>query len=184
MKFFMFDEEMLKKLDGYAMVTGTSFIAIGCIGILTALFFRPSIDIALGILFLSSGIAALLSFYKNCSAANMVLLQPIILVVAGLVFLSYPVKNDTVILMTLIFYFFLDGFAKTAIAVSLKPLKKWRLLFYGGVVSIMLAIFILVGWPLTTLWILIILASANLLFDGSALLLFALSLKKELENSI
>ncbi|WP_187647558.1 hypothetical protein [Nitrosophilus labii] len=174
MKFRMFDESYIENIKKYTNYTGTSFAVIGAVGIIVNILL-PKIPIVLfgGVLLFSAGLVSVYFSYAIFKKITLTILQPFILLISGSAFLFMPLKNDLFILIIILFYLFLDGFIKSAISMALRPLSSWKYLSYSGLFSILMAFSILLGWEFTTKWLLAIILSINIFFDGIMLLRFS-----------
>ena len=177
----MFERENLLKLYNYSKRAGASLSLLGAAFILLNVIFpNIRIDFFVGsLLFLASIVLAYILYsyyYEN----RLSFLQVIVPFISGGVFLILPLKHDLAILVTIVFYLFLDGFIKAAIGVSYRPLKKWRLIVYSGAFSILLAMFIVFGWPLTNYWLLKLIVCLNIFFDGIMFFNFSFGIEEEL----
>ena len=75
-------------------------------------------------------------------------------------------------------YFLFDAMASFTLAQSVHPAKGWGWMTLNGVVSALLAVLLLVGWPTMSLWLVGIFVGISLLFDGAALVAIGWMLRK------
>jgi len=177
----MFEKETLKTLQNFSKITGVSLALLGSAGILLNVIFPDAnIDLFIGLLLFLAGFIVAVNIYKNYYGNRLSYLQALIPLISGLVFLTLPIEHDLAILATIVFYLFLDGFIKSAIGLSYRPLKKWRLIVYSGAFSIILANFVVFGWPLTNYWLLKLIICANIFFDGMMFFNFSFAIEDEL----
>ncbi|WP_281951671.1 hypothetical protein [Nitrosophilus kaiyonis] len=179
----MFEKETLKNINLYSKKVGISLALLGSLAILANVIFpNIKIDIFIGLFLFFTGILIAFILYKNYYENRLSILHPLIPLISGLVFLTLPLKHDLAILITIVFYLFLDGFIKSAIGISYKPLKKYRYIIYSGAFSILLAMFIVFGWPLTNYWLLKLIVGANIFFDGIMFFNFSYGIEDELKQ--
>jgi uncharacterized membrane protein HdeD (DUF308 family) len=77
-------------------------------------------------------------------------------------------------------YFFMDGFASVALAFNIKPDSRWWIVLLNGILSIALGGYLLVGWPLSSLYLVGLFVGVSLFFDGVVLLSMSKSAKERL----
>jgi len=177
----MFEKKALLSIQKYTKNIGIFYALIGSFGILLNVVLPDiRIDLMIGLILFLSGIIATYILYLNYSGNKISILQPVVLLITGLVFLALPVKHDLAILVTIVFYLFLDGFVKSALGVSFRPLRKNRLFIYSGAFSILLAMFIVFGWTLTNFWLIKTVVCVNIFFDGIMFFNFSYGIEKEL----
>jgi uncharacterized membrane protein HdeD (DUF308 family) len=75
-------------------------------------------------------------------------------------------------------YLSLDALGSFTLAQSVHPAKGWGWMVFNGVISIVLAALFLIGWPVTSLWLVGLYVGLNLLFDGMALVAIGWSMRK------
>ncbi|TXL13779.1 hypothetical protein BMR05_10035 [Methylococcaceae bacterium HT4] len=63
----------------------------------------------------------------------------------------------------------MDGFAGIALSVEIKPAKGWAFMLLNGLLSLLLGVIVLVGWPLSSAWLVGLLIGISFLFDGMVL---------------
>jgi len=67
-------------------------------------------------------------------------------------------------------FFAMEGIANIFLAFMMRPLVRWRWVFFSGLTALLLTIIVWVGWPGTTLWVLGLLLGFNMIFLGWSLL--------------
>jgi uncharacterized membrane protein HdeD (DUF308 family) len=75
-------------------------------------------------------------------------------------------------------YLLLDALGSFTLAQSVHPAKGWGWMVFNGAISIVLAALFLIGWPVTSLWLVGVYVGINLLFDGMALVAIGWNLRK------
>jgi uncharacterized membrane protein HdeD (DUF308 family) len=64
----------------------------------------------------------------------------------------------------------MDAFAGFGLAYSLREDKHWWLWLINAITSFVLGVLFVMGWPLSSLWLVGLFIGISLLFDGLALL--------------
>lgn len=155
----------------YAKVSGVLFILLGTIGILFPTFMSITTVLLVGYLMLFAGVLAGVLTYKSNREDWMGWLKSFILVLSSLLILFYPVQGAAALGLVFAIYFFTDAFASFSLAFSLRPQKIWLIWLFNAVTSLALGILFVVGWPMSSLFLIGILVGISLFFDGIALLL-------------
>jgi uncharacterized membrane protein HdeD (DUF308 family) len=71
----------------------------------------------------------------------------------------------------------MEGAIKVCLGFMVRPLAQWNDMLLNGVVSIVLAVAIVTGWPETSSWPLGLLLGTNMILFGSSLLNISLNYK-------
>ena len=95
--------------------------------------------------------------------------KPALLLVTGGIVLLYPISGIAVLSLLLAFYLILDAIASFTLARTMQPAKGWGWMAFNGFTSALLALLFLIGWPVSTLWLVGIFVGISLLFDGLTL---------------
>ncbi|SFV53523.1 Bll4390 protein [hydrothermal vent metagenome] len=67
-------------------------------------------------------------------------------------------------------YFFMDSFASVALAFELRPEKMWWMSLINGLLSLVIGIYFIIGWPISSMFLVGFLVGVSLFFDGIVLL--------------
>lgn len=172
---------LISKFKKYAKISGIIFILIGLAGILfpTVLTFVTTIFVAY--LMLIAGISsAWFTWVSNRNDWAGWLKSIVLIGVASYIFID-PLQGVATLGLVLSFYFFMDAFAGFGLALSLRPEKIWMLWLFNAFTSLVLGVLFVVGWPMSSLYLIGILVGISLLFDGITLLAGGAFLDK-LEN--
>ena len=172
------DKNIFGKFGSFTLVIGSLLIILGTVGII----FPVTVSLA------SSFFAALLliiggsfwaahTFKYNPRNAPSWLKPMLLLMTGGLLFLN-PSSGAEAVGLLLALYLLLDAFGSFSLAQSLHPAKGWGWMVFNGMVSALLAILFLVGWPSTSLWLVGLYISISLLFDGWVLVAIGWAVRK------
>jgi uncharacterized membrane protein HdeD (DUF308 family) len=75
-------------------------------------------------------------------------------------------------------YFFMDAFSGFTLAASFYPNKGWGIWAINAVLSLLMAMIFVIGWPHTSIVLIGLLVGFSLFFDGLALVMGANVLDK------
>ena len=164
------NKNLVDSFKKYSKIGGVLFILLGLIGIafpivmsLTTLAFVSYLMIIAG---LFSGWLTWQSNKEDWAGW----LKSFILVLTGLFMIIYPTIGVATLGMLFAIYFFMDAFAGFGLAFSLRPQKIWWLWLFNAITSLILAVLFIVGWPLSSMFLVGLLVGISLFFDGIALL--------------
>ena len=102
-------------------------------------------------------------------------LKPLALLAIGLLILLHPIAGTAALGLILAVYFLIDGFAGVSSAWELRPWSGWGWLMFNGILSLVLAVVFIVGWPFTSAWLIGLFIGISLFVDGLTLLMLGLA---------
>lgn len=150
--------------------TGIALTIIGLVGLLIPQVVSITLSIFIASLLILAGIAIAYMIWHGYRRNALAWLKPFVLVVIGLLVAFYPQAGAAVIGLILAIFFLMDAFAAMSFSSLLYPLKGWFWVFFNGLLSLVLAIVFLVGWPFDAEWLVGFFISASLFFSGASLL--------------
>ena len=171
--FLSLDQQSLEKFNQSAKPTGIAMIVIGIIGIIFPNIISLTLNFFISSIFFLSAIALAYSAYACRTQTLMMWFKPFILLLLALLILFHPAVVISTLGLILAMYFLMDGFAGIALSVEIKPAKGWAFMLLNGLLSLLLGVIVLVGWPLSSTWLVGLLIGISFLFDGIALLAIA-----------
>ncbi len=172
------NDESIRKIGPYTLVTGILLALLGTVGIILP---------GLMSLFTTSFIAALFLIgatfwgyhtWKSNPRGVVDWLKPALLLLSGGLMLFYPLAGVAAVGLMLAIYLLLDSFGSFALAQALHPAKGWGWMAFNGVVSLLLAMLFLIGWPETSMLLVGIYVGISLIFDGWALIFLGWAFRK------
>ncbi len=180
MKFstLMFDKELLQKYSTLTIISGVLMLIIGAIGVFLPGMMSIVVVTFLGWLFLmSAGVQAYVTF-QNYRRSFSAWLKPTLLFIVGALLLFYPIEGIAATALLLVTYLLIDAYSSFGFALDYKPHSGWWLLIVNAIISILLAVFIMLGWPVSSIFWVGIYAAISLFFDGVALIAMGLGARK------
>ena len=94
--------------------------------------------------------------------------------IAGLLVAINPISGALTLAVIIAILFIADGVLRVAFGTSVRPISGWGWLVAAGLCSIVVGVFLLIGWPATALWATGLLLGVNLVFAGSMNVVLAL----------
>jgi len=105
-------------------------------------------------------------------------IKPALLFIIGSLMLFYPQSGVAAVGLLLAVYLFLDAFGSFVLAQLIHPFSGWGWMVFNGIVSLLLALLFLIGWPDSSMWLVGLYISISLLFDGGALVAVGMAIRK------
>lgn len=169
----MSETQAIKGGRGCIVLFGILSVVAGMAAIGSPFFSGTVVTTMIGISLIVGGILELLSIAGGvCGSQGRIwgVLGGLLAVIAGGMVIAHPVMGAAVIGMMLIVYFLLDGISRSLMAVQIRPMPGWGWQLFSGIVSVVLAILLWQGWPLSGLWAIGVLIGIRILFAGFGIL--------------
>ena len=117
------------------------------------------------------------SFRQGGRLALEILLS-IVYLAAGLVLLANPLTGAFTLTLFLIGFFIAQGGLKIIHAVRFRGVSNWGWMLFSGILSLVLAFFLLVGLPLTAFWAIGVIIGIDFIFSGVSIVMISLSMRE------
>jgi uncharacterized membrane protein HdeD (DUF308 family) len=175
-----FDMEKLRQNMGWFLALGIGLIILGILSIGMPLLATLAVTKMVGFLFLIGGAIYIVHAIRSVRGARLVLeiLLSIVYVAAGLVLLTNPLKGAFTLTLFLIGFFIAEGVLKIFHAVRYRGVSNWGWMLFSGILSLVLAVLLLVGLPLTAFWALGVIVGIDFLFSGISIVMISLSMRE------
>ncbi len=171
-------QEMQEKLSKYSKIAGSIFLILGTIGIIyPAVMTMATVAFVSWLLLLGGLIAGYFTYLSDKSDVTG-WLKSIVLIGVALFMMFYPMSGVGTVGLLLSIYFFIDSFTSFSMALSMRPAHGWFIWFLNAIFSLPLAILFVVGWPLTSVYLIGLFVGFSLFFDGVSLLTVGTIYKK------
>jgi uncharacterized membrane protein HdeD (DUF308 family) len=170
---------LLGKYKKQAKTAGIIFIVLGLIGALFPVFASFATVVFVSWLMLLAGLLAGYFTYITDKRDFSGWLKSIILVGIAIYMLVSPLGGIATLGLLFSIFFFMDAFSGFMLASSFYPNKGWGLWAINAVLSLVMAVVFIVGWPFTSMYLVGLLVGFSLFFDGIALLMASNALETE-----
>jgi uncharacterized membrane protein HdeD (DUF308 family) len=177
---FAQDKELLEKFSKHSKTIGIILLLLGLGGIFYPLVMSLTTVIIYGWLLLFSAMMLATHTWLTNKSDWLGWLKVVLLVIAGSFITLNPLPGVAALGVIFAIYFFMDGFASVALAFNIKPDSRWWIVLLNGILSIALGGYLLVGWPLSSLYLVGLFVGVSLFFDGVVLLSMSKSAKERL----
>jgi uncharacterized membrane protein HdeD (DUF308 family) len=95
--------------------------------------------------------------------------------IAGVLVVLYPFGGVLTLAVMIAILLIAEGSARVVFGSGVRPLRGWGWLVAAGFSSILVGVFLLLGWPTTALWGVGLLLGINMIFSGAANVTLALA---------
>ncbi len=151
---------------------GIVFLILGLVALAAPLVAAEFLFMLIGALLLLTGILqAVVSFTAKSHWSYYV--TSAIAMIAGAVLIFQPEAGIYVFGIVIAIFLLLQGFMQLFYAGVYAPFRGWGWMLASGLLSIALATFIFLGWPLSASWLFGFLIGINLLLFGFSLIMIA-----------
>ncbi len=164
------DREKLKEFSTMSIITGILMALAGILAIANPLAGSVAFVVFLGALFISSSIIQGYITFKAHQKSLGAWFKVFLLFVTGVLLLIWPGSGIAAVAILFAAYFFMDAFASFGMALDLRPLKGWGLAALNGMLSLLLGIVMLIGWPFNAPYTVGIIIGVSFLMDGLVLI--------------
>jgi len=172
------EKEVLNRFGPYSLVTGILLILLGTAGIYLPGVMSLGTALFAAWLLLIGGLFWAIHTFRYDAKKLMSWLKPGLLVGTGVLLLFFPMTGVAAVGLLLAAYLFLDAFGSFALARAIHPTDGWGWMAFNGVVSFLLGTLFLIGWPVTSMWLVGLYVGISLLLDGLALAAIGWKLRK------
>ncbi len=164
------DESFLKQFGKHAKIAGAIFLLLGLAGIFFPVFMTLATVVFVSWLLLFAGIFAGVFTWTTDRSDWLGWLKAVVLVGVSLFMLFYPMNGVATVGLLLAIYFFMDAFVGFGMASNMHPKKGWWLWGLNALLSLVLGILFVIGWPFSSLYLVGLFVGISLFFDGFVLL--------------
>jgi uncharacterized membrane protein HdeD (DUF308 family) len=176
------NNDLLEKFSKSSKIFGVIFLLLGLVGILFPYIMSLTTAMVYAWLLIFSAFTIGFHTWQTNSKDWLGWLKTIIFLLIGILMALNPLTAVSALGILFSIYFFMDSFASTALAFELKPKKMWWMSLLNGILSFVIGIYFIVGWPISSMFMVGFLVGISLFFDGIVLLSLgsaAKNLKKE-----
>jgi len=172
------DKEKLKEFSTLSIISGLIMAVAGILAIIHPVAGSLAFVLFLGALFIAMSIVQAYTTFKAHQKSAGAWFKVIMLLITGVLLLIWPVSGIAAVAILFAAYFFIDAFASFQMGLDLKPLKGWWIAVVNGVLSFILGIIMILGWPFSAPFTVGIIVGVSFLMDGIVLIYLGWLAKK------
>lgn len=162
-------DSLLKSFGKYSIFIGIMLMVVGVTGAVLPGLMSLEAVIFIAVTMLTGGIFWATHTFRYTRHKVMDWLKPLLLIMIALLMLARPDHGIAALGLFLSFYLMMDAFGSFSIAQARYPEKGWGWMLVNGLISVMLSVMFLIGWPQTSTWLVGLYVAISLFFDGLAL---------------
>jgi uncharacterized membrane protein HdeD (DUF308 family) len=161
--------EKLEVFKKHAKTVGIILMIVGFLGAMYPVVASLTTVAFVAWLLLFSGVTVAYFTYKSDASDWKGWLKALIFLGVGTYMLLSPLGGIATLGLLFSIYFFMDSFSSFTLATSFYPNKGWGIWIVNAVLSLIMAVIFVVGWPHTSILLIGLLVGFSLFFDGFAL---------------
>ncbi|APR85347.1 Hypothetical protein A7982_10696 [Minicystis rosea] len=171
------DVDSVRENRGWFIGLGLVFMVLGALAIVLPFAGSLVTALVIGWLLVIAGVTQGIHAFRSPRWANRgwAIASAVIQVIAGLLVVAFPLSGTLSLTLILAAFLAAEGVLRIVRAVQHRSMPAWGWLLFDGILSLVLGILILAGWPSTAVWALGLLVGINLVFGGSSMLLLGLT---------
>ena len=177
------NKALVDRFKKYAKISGIVFIILGLVGIFYPTFMTMTAVALVSYLMLFAGVSSAWFTWSSRRNDWAGWLKSFMLILVGALMIFFPLNGAATLGMLLAVYFFVEAYAEFALAFSQRPNTVWWLWLLNGIISFVLGMIFVLGWPFNSLYLVGLFVGISLFFDGVALLSGSIFLDKATKDS-
>ncbi len=163
------NEDLFEKFGKNAKIAGAILALLGVIGIIFPGFMTMATVYFVSWLLLFGAFSTGYFTYMSDKRDWLGWLKVVLMFGVSLYMLFFPLSGAATLGLLFSIYFFMDAFAGVALASNQYPAKGWWLWALNGLLSFILGVIFVVGWPFNSLYLVGVFVGISIFFDGIAL---------------
>jgi len=158
---------------------GAIMIGLGILAVLAPVAATIAVGIYLGWIFLIGGIVGFVTVFsrKNIAAFLWNLVTAALSIAVGILLIWNPVEGALSLTIVLTAFFIVEGVFQIATSLAYHDAMRgsWIWMLVSGISDLALAAIIILGWPVSAVWVIGLLVGINLITSGWAMVMVALA---------
>ncbi|MGE4371884.1 MAG: HdeD family acid-resistance protein [Xanthobacter sp.] len=166
---------------GWFVVLGIIFVLLGFFALSRPLLSTLAVTLYVGALLLVGGVVQVIHAFRARGWGSFIywLLAGVLYIVAGGLTMYRPVAGASIITIFIGAALAVEGIFRLFAGFSSRAGRGWGWIVFSGLISLILGLLIISGWPTDTVEILGIFLGVDLVFTGVGAFFFGLSLRQQ-----
>jgi len=160
------EKEKLKEFSTLSIISGIILAIAGFLAIIHPIAGSLAFVVFLGALFIAVGLVQCYTTFKAHQKSAGAWFKALLLLITGILLLIWPVSGIAAVAISF------------QMSLDLKPLKGWWMAALNGVLSFLLGIIMIIGWPFSAPFTVGIIVGVSFLMDGIVLIYLGWLAKK------
>lgn len=172
--------DVLRAKWGWIVALGVVYVIAGLLALASVAMATVVSVLIVGFMMLMSGVAEVISAFqfKSWSKFLLWLLLGLLYVASGIITFMNPLLAAAVLTLLLGVTLIASGIMRIVLAFSMKQGSPWIWVVISGVLTLLLGLVIVSGWPVSSLYILGLFLGIDLVFAGAAWIGLGLGVKQ------
>lgn len=157
------------------MVEGVLFTLLGAIALIIPGLFSLTFELVVGWLFLIGGSIQLYRAIQSNGAPGfwMFVISALLSMIFGIMMVFNPLAGLVALTLLIAIFFLLEGIVKIIYAIQIQAFASWGWVLLSGFCSILIAMMVFSGWPISTSWFIGTLIGVYLVMNGVSLMMIS-----------
>lgn len=154
---------------------GVLFTILGVLALIVPGLFSLTFELVIGWLFLIGGAVQLYRAIQSNGAPGfwMFVISALLSMVFGVLMIFNPLAGLIALTLIIAVFFLLEGIVKIIYAFQIQAFASWGWVLLSGFCSILIAMMVFSGWPLSTSWFIGTLIGVYLILNGISLIMIS-----------
>lgn len=172
--------EELRQKSGWFIVIGIILMILGALALGYQFIATVFSVYFIGTLILIAGIAQAVHAFtvKGFGQSALWAIMGILYIFIGVMSYFQPVAVSSALTLVISILLIMSGFTQIFAAMNNRHLPSWGWVLTSGIITLILGVMIIVGWPYDSLWVLGMFLGIDLIFQGWAYVAIGIALKK------
>lgn len=169
----------LKNNWGWFVIVGAILVILGFLALSYEFIATVFSVYFIGTLLIIAGIVQALHSFKLKGFGQTALwaVMGVLYIIAGILSFTQPIAVSTAFTLIIAFLLIVSGITQIINALNNKGFPKWGWWLFSGIITFVLGLLILIGWPSNSLWVLGMFLGIDLIFQGWAYIAVGLAIK-------
>jgi uncharacterized membrane protein HdeD (DUF308 family) len=165
---------------GWIVALGAIYLIAGILAFGSVLFATVVSVLFVGAMMIVAGVTEIISAFqvKSWGKFNFWLLLGVLYVVAGFVTFENPLLAAATLTLFLGVVLVVSGIVRIFLAFGMNSASPWGMVALSGVITLLLGVMILAHWPVSSLYVLGIFLSVDLIFAGISWIGMGMALRR------
>lgn len=173
------DVEVLRSKWVWMLLAGIAMIAFGIFAAVNVMYATVASILVIGAMMIVAGITEIIHAFqvKTWKQSIIWTLVGVLYVISGFLAFLNPLLASAALTLFFACSVIAAGIFRIVTGFQIRQEPNWGWLVAAGVLTLIVGLILLAGWPVNSLWILGFLLALDLTFHGVSLVMFALALR-------
>lgn len=170
-------QEVIRRKRRWYLVQGILFVLLGLVAFVLPVIAVLGVEIVLATLLIISG--AYQTYQGITDRSGWLGVSGLLSLIVGVFMLIVPAAGVIALATLVAVFLFIEGIAEIVLSLKLRFSSRWGWLMVSGILSLILSVVLLIGWPEQTVFLVGIFLGINFVFYGASILAVVATIGKE-----